>query len=165
MSTPAWTLLATVAVGGAAAVWDLRTERIPNLLSLAGLLAGLLVHLALGGARGAMLAALGAAVFALPFVLPWWLGGLGGGDVKLALALGSIVAWPVALAALIFGGVAMAVWSLAVGSLRWLRAGRPASTADRRQRTAASSLWQMRVPQAPALVLGALLALWAAGRS
>lgn len=163
MSTPAWTLVTTVAVGGAAAVWDLRTRRIPNRLSMAGLVAGLLLHLAMAGPRGALLSALGAAVFALPFVLPWWLGGMGGGDVKLALALGAIVAWPAALDALLFAGVSIALWSVAFASLRRLRQGMAERERSQVPPRHPRSLWRMRVPQAPALVAGAILALVAAG--
>ena len=77
--------LAMVACG-----WDLRTRRIPQVLTLGGALAGLAFHLAIGGWRAGVVCVLGWAVGLAIFFLPFALGGLGAGDVKL---LGAIGAW------------------------------------------------------------------------
>jgi prepilin peptidase CpaA len=76
--------LATVACG-----WDLRTRRIPQVLTLGGALAGLAFHLATGGWQGGVASVLGWAVGIAIFLAPFALGGLGAGDVKLLGALGA----------------------------------------------------------------------------
>lgn len=86
--------MATVALVGVvaalAAAFDVREGRIPNWLTVGGLVAGLALG-GFGGWAGLGWAAGGAAVaFAvgLPFFL---LGGFGGGDVKLLAAVGALV--------------------------------------------------------------------------
>lgn len=78
-------LLAAVACG-----WDLRTRRIPQVLTLGGALAGLVFHVVNGGWNAGVASVAGWAVGIAIFFLPFALGGLGGGDVKL---LGAIGAW------------------------------------------------------------------------
>lgn len=151
MST-AWAALAAVlAVGGAATVWDLRTMQIPNLVSAAGLGAGLLLHLAYGGLHGALMSLFGMAVAGGPLLAAWLGGAVGGGDVKLAAALGSIVAWPAAPGALLAGGMAMAVWSALVALRHRLR--------SRAAGTAPADLRRLAAPQALPLAVGALVAV------
>ena len=78
----------------AAAVADARTRRIPNRLTLAGILLGLLLAITGGGpaAFASALAGSGAA-FAAFFVL-YALGGMGAGDVKLVAAAGAFLGVP-----------------------------------------------------------------------
>jgi prepilin peptidase CpaA len=76
--------LAAVACG-----WDLRTRRIPQVLTLGGALAGLLFHLVTGGWSAGGLSLAGWTVGMLIFLGPFALGGLGAGDVKLLGALGA----------------------------------------------------------------------------
>jgi prepilin peptidase CpaA len=72
-----------------ACVFDVRTRRIPNWLTLSGAVAGLLYHLATSGLGGLQTAAAGW-VLGLLLLLPYFaLGGMGGGDVKLMAALGA----------------------------------------------------------------------------
>jgi prepilin peptidase CpaA len=76
---------------GVAGWWDWRARRIPNWLTVTGLLVGLTANAAVGGWPGAKSglegAGLGLAML-LPFVL---LRGLGAGDWKLAGGLGAFV--------------------------------------------------------------------------
>ena len=77
--------------------FDLRTRKIPRQLTIAGLVIGLVYHWFHGDIRSAGLAtlvafAVGTALFAL--------GAIGGGDVKLIIALGAILTfdtWPQAM--------------------------------------------------------------------
>jgi prepilin peptidase CpaA len=74
----------------AAAAFDLRTHKIPNLLNLAGVVAGFAAGFALDGPAGLRRAGLGFALgFAVYFAL-YLLRAMGAGDVKLMAAVGSI---------------------------------------------------------------------------
>ena len=71
-----------------ATVWDLRTRRIPNRITVSVFVIGLLYRGIFHGVPGLSDAALGFAVgFGIFFTL-WLLGSSGGGDVKLMGALG-----------------------------------------------------------------------------
>jgi prepilin peptidase CpaA len=78
-------VLATVACG-----WDLKTRRIPQVLTLGGALAGFVFHCVAGGPSAGIGSAVGWLVGIAIFFIPFALGGLGAGDVKL---LGAIGAW------------------------------------------------------------------------
>lgn len=90
-------LLASVLLSALAAVFDWRSGHIPNWLTLGGLCGAVLIHAvnacllqgiaALPAALGS--AALGALLCALGPALMFWLGGMGGGDVKLFAAIGA----------------------------------------------------------------------------
>jgi prepilin peptidase CpaA len=105
-----------------ACVSDLRTRRIPNLLTVSAALGALLFHLATGGWAAAGWSLAGLLVGALLFFPMFALRGMGAGDVKLLAAVG---AWLgpgqvaiVALATSIAGGVIAVIVALAYGYLR-----------------------------------------------
>jgi prepilin peptidase CpaA len=104
-----------------ACVWDLRTRRIPRLLTLGGAVAGLLFHLASGGASAGAFSAIGWLLGIAVFLVPFALGGIGGGDVKLLGALGAWlgptdVIW-LALYTGVAGGLLALLYSLVRGYL------------------------------------------------
>lgn len=164
-------MVGALALCAAAVVCDVRTRRIPNVLTFGGALAAMLVLTALQGLPGLWHAStgwlVGCALF-LPFFL---LGGMGAGDVKFLAALG---AWLgpgtilfVALYAALAGGVMAIVASLARGYFNrmftnlwgllmfWRIAGlqpMPGLTL----RTAESP----RLPYALAIAAGTGMALW-----
>jgi prepilin peptidase CpaA len=73
-----------------AAVWDLRSRRIPNVITMSGLVAGLALRLYLGplvAVEGLLGVGVGFAL-ALPFLA---VGALGGGDAKLLMAIGAFM--------------------------------------------------------------------------
>ena len=72
-----------------ACVTDLRTRRIPNVLTFGAALGGLVAHTALEGTTGALTAGGGLLTGLLVFLPFFALGGMGGGDVKLLAALGA----------------------------------------------------------------------------
>ena len=80
----------TLALAAVACGWDLRTRRIPQVLTLGGAAAGLVFHFINGGWNAGVASAIGWLVGIAIFFLPFALGGLGAGDVKL---LGAIGAW------------------------------------------------------------------------
>lgn len=117
--------IATVAlvavVAALAAAFDVREGRLPNWLTLGGLVAGLVLG-AFGGWVGLGWAAGGAAVafaLALPLFL---LGGFGGGDVKLLAAVGALVGLDdlptVLLVTALVGGVLAAMAVIRRGAVR-----------------------------------------------
>jgi prepilin peptidase CpaA len=79
---------------GSYAAWlDWRTRRIPNWLTVSGLLLGIIVNSIFGGWHGAKISLEGAGLalgILLPLVL---LRGLGAGDWKLMGAIGALVSW------------------------------------------------------------------------
>jgi prepilin peptidase CpaA len=112
-------LLATVLV---AAFHDVRSRKIPNLVSVIGCIVGIAANVYLGGLPGLRSSLIGLVVaFGLYFVL-YLLHAMGAGDVKLMGAVGAIAgltAWiPILLATLILGAVAAVVLALTKGRLR-----------------------------------------------
>jgi prepilin peptidase CpaA len=97
-----------------ACVTDVRSRRIPNVLTFGSAAAALAFGLASGGFQGLGWAAAGWAVGAVLFFPLFALGGLGAGDVKLLAALGAwlgpgLAVWVALLAALAGGPLAVAV--------------------------------------------------------
>ena len=113
--------IAAIVLAIVAALWDLKSRRIPNVLTFGSALAAIIVHAYFGGLPGAGWSVLGWLV-GLAFFLPFFaLGGMGAGDVKLLAALGAwlgpgATVW-VALFSLIAGGVLGLVVALAYGYL------------------------------------------------
>jgi prepilin peptidase CpaA len=118
--TYAWSfgLLGVVLI--AAAACDVRSGKIPNVLTYPAVAAGLIAHTLSGGltgAGGAMGLAgslLGLAAGFLPMLAAWLAGGVGGGDAKLMAAVGALAGWRFAISALLFGFVVAAVMAVAV---------------------------------------------------
>lgn len=113
---------AVIVISLIACVTDLRTRRIPNVLTFGAALAGLVAHTVIEGPTGALTAG-GGWLTGLVIFLPFFaLGGMGGGDVKLLAALG---AWLgayetlyVALYSAAAGGALAVVVALSRGYLR-----------------------------------------------
>lgn len=102
---------------------DLRTGRIPNLLSAAAIVIGLVLNAYLFGISGLLHSIEGMAVNVALLVGPFALGGIGGGDVKMMGAVGALLGGPgLALSALacglVFGGILMVAHLLRLGRLR-----------------------------------------------
>jgi prepilin peptidase CpaA len=73
-----------------AAGFDVKSRKIPNLLTGPALLAGLLLHLGLDGWRGLLASFAAAMICGGLFLLFYLAGGMGAGDVKLIAAVGCI---------------------------------------------------------------------------
>ena len=104
------------------AVWDVQTRRIPNWLSVGGMLAGLGVNLVWFGLPGLVVSLAGLLVIGAVLLPPFALGGIGGGDVKMMAALGSFLGPVAAVKALllgvVLGGVVMVAHLLRARRLR-----------------------------------------------
>jgi prepilin peptidase CpaA len=105
-----------IALGLAAAACgcDLRTRRIPQVITLGGAVAGVLFHLGSGGWSGAGWSVAGWALGIAVFLAPFSLGGLGAGDVKLLGALGAWLGPGDVLWLALYAGVAGGVLAVAV---------------------------------------------------
>lgn len=138
-------LLAPVLV--AAALWDVRTRKIPNALSLAS---GLFFFV-LAAAQGFPVVResfSGAFLMAVVWGMLWSMGVVGGGDHKLMIvvgaALGSTLVLPATIAVMIIGGVQAALW------LAHARAMRP--------RSWRTLLKEIYIPYSVSIAAGSLLA-------
>jgi prepilin peptidase CpaA len=107
---PEKVLMVLLALLIGAAVYDIRYRRIPNWLTLAGVLLGFAINFGIGPPEGGVLFALEG--FALAFGLYMFLyvlRAMGAGDVKLMAAVGALVGWErwfgIFLVTAIVGGV------------------------------------------------------------
>jgi prepilin peptidase CpaA len=101
-------------VSTAACVTDLKSRRIPNVLTFGAAAAALVFHLVTAGAAGLVQSGLGWIVGAGVFFIPFALGGIGGGDVKLLAALGAWLGPIPALWLAAYTGMAGAVMAIVV---------------------------------------------------
>ena len=110
--------VALAAVLAAAVVTDLRSRRIPNLLTLPAALGFLLLRLALSGPEG-LLPGLYGLGLGLALMLPaWGLGVMGGGDAKLMAAVGAALGPAGALWSFLFTSLYGGAYALAALLLR-----------------------------------------------
>jgi prepilin peptidase CpaA len=109
-------------IGAAACITDVRSARIPNVLTFSGAIAGLLFHAFAPNGAGFAAAGEGCLIGLGVFFLPFALGGLGAGDVKLLAALGAWlgptdILWSAVYAALV-GAALCVVVAIARGYVR-----------------------------------------------
>jgi len=130
--------VAALALGLAASAEDLWRREISNAVPLAGSLAGLALHVWSGGCAGLIDSAAGLATGFAVFLIFYAAGGMGGADVKLMAAFGALLGWKSILLAALLAAPAGALIAGAVLAFR------------RNAR---------HIPYAPAITLGAWLAL------
>jgi prepilin peptidase CpaA len=88
----------------AVAIWfDLRTRKVPNWISLGACAFGLASAPFQGGLRALALSVGGLLALGVLMFIPWSMGGIGGGDVKLAAACGAALGPVVGIQALLLG--------------------------------------------------------------
>jgi len=73
------------------AVIDLRTQKIPNLITYPTMVIAFSYHGALGGGNGLLFSLMGLSVGIALLLLPYLLGGMGAGDAKLMGAVGAMI--------------------------------------------------------------------------
>jgi prepilin peptidase CpaA len=105
-----------------AGLFDFRERRVPNWLSLSGVLLGLALNGVTDGADGVKNALLGAGLALLIYVPLWLLHAMGAGDAKLMAAIGAIVGprnwFAIFFVTAILGGIVAVVAVLLKGRSR-----------------------------------------------
>lgn len=99
-----------------AAIWDIRSRRIPNWLSYPAIFGGIILYSAVGQIE---ISLAGLFLGFILLVLPWVKGWLGEGDVKLAMGIGALGGPELLLKSLILGSAAGAIG----GIILLIRAG------------------------------------------
>jgi prepilin peptidase CpaA len=114
MNSMKMTYVAALIVGFGACITDIRSRRVPNVLTFGSAIVAVLFHILDRQAGGFIHSVEGLFVGAAIFFVPFALGGLGGGDVKLLAALGAWVGPADAAWIALYAGVAGGVLALAV---------------------------------------------------
>jgi len=151
---------------------DLRSGRIPNWLVIPFLLAGIAVSPWRPDWQGNMHGFAGLGLGLLVFGFLFWLGGMGGGDLKLCAALGAWIGPMQLFFAMVYagmaGGIMVLCWAAFGGFFKELFTGASDLVFGLKQRgmkrdpelTLANPL-KRRMPYAPAIAIGTLLSFFA----
>src|SRR4029453_2922304 len=110
------TYLVALVVAFGACITDVRSRRIPNVLTFGAAAAAIVFHAITGQLAGLLQSVEGWLVGAAIFFVPFALGGLGAGDVKLLAALGAWVGPLDAMWISLYTGVAGGVLALVVAA-------------------------------------------------
>lgn len=119
---PPWIAAAVLAYISLCVASDVYMRRIPNVISGVAMMAGVGLNALYFGAAGLLWSLAGLLVAVAVLLFPFALGGIGGGDVKMMGAVGSLLGPTFVLTALsagmMLGGIIMAVHLLRRGRLR-----------------------------------------------
>ena len=96
----------------AAAVNDLRFQKIPNLLTYPAMAVALGCHVVMNGLDGLLFSAGGLALGIAVLILPYLMGGMGAGDAKLMGAVGAILGAKGVFIAFLFTAITGGVYAL-----------------------------------------------------
>ena len=152
-------------------VTDIKSRRIPNLITFPAFLFGLVLHLALSGWVSLLTSLAAGVICGVVFLIFYIAGGMGAGDVKLVMAVGCIaglshVAYLLVLTALC-GGVMAVVVAVARGRLQQTLANVGAIAAHHAHEGLQAhpefnltNTQTIRLPYAVAIAGGSLLTFW-----
>jgi prepilin peptidase CpaA len=161
-----------VIVLGVATFTDLRSRKIPNWLVLPFLVAGFVVSGWLNGWHGIAQSFEGAALALVLYGFLFWMGGMGGGDVKLCVAIGAWIGPSQLIFALVItgmaGGIMVLCWAVFGGFLKELFTGTSnlmfswkGKGGVRDPEVALSNPKRRKMPYGPAIAIGTLLSFFA----
>lgn len=108
--------ISVLLIAGLACVSDLRTRRIPNVLTFGAAAAAVLFHVATRGVDGGVASIIGWVVGVALLFVPYALGSMGAGDVKLLGALGAWLGPGDAVWLALYTGVAGGVIALVIAA-------------------------------------------------
>lgn len=119
---PATLQISLIALVLAASAHDIRWRKIPNWLSLSGVIVGFGMNVLFFHAQGLKIASLGFGLALLVYLPLYLVRGMGAGDVKLMAAVGSIAGpenWVrICVATVLIGGIASLVYVVGKGRFR-----------------------------------------------
>ena len=110
MDTPLLILLITLLF--MASYTDLRSYRIPNLLTFPGMLAALTYHTITSGWNGFFFSVAGVIVGTALLIIPYLMGGMGAGDAKLMGMVGAFLGTEKVLITFLFSALAGGLYSI-----------------------------------------------------
>lgn len=153
-----------------AAFTDLKRREIPNWLTLGGILAGIALNTWLAGLAGLKTAGMGLGLAALIFIPLFIMRWLGGGDVKIMGAIGSLAGPQYMIVIFVFdailGGIAALVLIIVRGRLlKTLKNIPRIFRLDRESELEAGGEKSLGLPRAVTIALATLLVLWGATRA
>ncbi|MFV9645751.1 MAG: A24 family peptidase [Desulfobacterales bacterium] len=96
-----------------AAIIDVRSQRIPNYLTMPGWGIGLMYHVLASGKDGLIFSLAGLILGISLLLLFYVLGGVGAADVKLMGAIGALLGWEGVLKAFVFSALLGGIYSIA----------------------------------------------------
>ena len=99
-------------------VFDVKSRRVPNLLTGPAILLGLMLHFSLGGWRELASAAAAGLICGLIFLVFYLAGGMGAGDVKLITAVGCLCGLHNIVFLLALTGIAGGVMAVSLALVR-----------------------------------------------
>lgn len=105
---------AALLCAGIGATYDVKSRRVPNLLTGPSILFALLLHFGLGGWRDLGTAAAAGLICGVIFLIFYLAGGMGAGDVKLIAAVGCLVGLPQVAPLLIMTALSGGVLAIAL---------------------------------------------------
>lgn len=140
--------IVALALAAAAAATDLRSARIPNLLTFGAAGLGLAFHAAMPGGQGLTASLIGLATGLAVFFPFFALGAMGAGDVKLMAALGAWLGWHPAIYIALYTALAGGVLAVCVSVLTGYM-----PTAMSNLRALVSHWWLTGLKPLPALTL------------
>jgi prepilin peptidase CpaA len=166
MNAPLWVAAPVIVLVTLAARADVRTRKIPNVITFPALLLGIATQTAFAGLDGFRGSLMGMALAGGVLIPGWLFRWMGAGDVKLMAAVGAWLAWPQAmiavLASLVMGGAISLIVALRRGVLRQALTGAALIGGSMVTRTgdAAPVTTGVRFPFALAVFAGSTIALW-----
>jgi prepilin peptidase CpaA len=114
-----WTYPAIATVCAlAGSVTDVKSRRVPNVITIPAFALGLLLHLVFGGWREMLSSLAAGMICGLVFLVFYLAGGMGAGDVKLIMAVGCIAGMPHIAYILMLTAIAGGVMAIGLALVR-----------------------------------------------
>ena len=105
-------LLLLLSILSISAIIDLRTQKIPNLITVPSVIIALIYHYFTNGIDGLIFSLLGLGTGIALLIIPYMLGGMGAGDAKLMGAVGAILGIKGVFVAFLFTALVGGIYSL-----------------------------------------------------